>query len=226
MNMFEKLRAPFREDEVEWRIQSSGYHQSNGPWARVLCYIQNRAVQNRLDEVVGPQNWCNRFTVGPSGGVMCGLTINIDNDWITKWDGAENTDIESVKGGLSDAMKRAAVMWGIGRYLYGLGDSWANFNVHGKYSAKIDGEYYKWNPPRLPDWALPQENRPKDPNRVQNGKIAILESLESNSQLFSDSYLEMKKMDCEACETEEQVETLYKQVRADIKGATQEERKE
>ncbi|MGH7576528.1 MAG: Rad52/Rad22 family DNA repair protein [Longimicrobiales bacterium] len=34
--------------------------------------------------------------------------------------------MESVKGGLSAATKRAAVEWGIGRYLYGIEEGWAN----------------------------------------------------------------------------------------------------
>lgn len=41
-------------------------------------------------------------------------------------DGAENTDIEPVKGGLSDAYKRAAVKWGIGRYLYDMEAAWVD----------------------------------------------------------------------------------------------------
>ena len=49
-----------------------------------------------------------------------------------KTDGAENTDYEPVKGGLSDAMKRAASQWGIGRYLYKLGTPWVDVEFFGK----------------------------------------------------------------------------------------------
>jgi hypothetical protein len=38
--------------------------------------------------------------------------------WISRCDGADDTNIEGAKGGLSDAFKRAAVKFGIGRYLY------------------------------------------------------------------------------------------------------------
>ena len=38
--------------------------------------------------------------------------------WVTKTDGADDTTIEGAKGGISDALKRAAVQFGIGRYLY------------------------------------------------------------------------------------------------------------
>jgi len=46
--------------------------------------------------------------------------------------GAENSDIEPVKGGLSDSFKRAAVQWGIGRYLYSLGAVWVDVEQRGK----------------------------------------------------------------------------------------------
>lgn len=45
---------------------------------------------------------------------ICGLSIKIENEWITKWDGADNTDIESTKGGISSSFKRAANLWGLG----------------------------------------------------------------------------------------------------------------
>ena len=50
----------------------------------------------------------------------------LSGGFITKWDGAEDSDIEPVKGGLSDSMKRAAVQWGIGRYLYSMGALWVD----------------------------------------------------------------------------------------------------
>src|SRR5690606_38042070 len=78
------------------------------------------------------------------------------DEWVTKWDGAENTEKEAVKGGLSGAMKRAAVQWGIGRYLYQLEEGWANVHEGGQYSAQTkDKKWFRWDPPALPAWALP-----------------------------------------------------------------------
>lgn len=153
---FKKLSEPFAPYDIEWRIQSSGTDRSGRPWGMCLAYVTNRAIMDRLDSVCGPGNWKNEFKPGPEGGVMCGISIRIGPDeWVTKWDGAENTDIEAVKGGLSSAMKRAAVHWGIGRYLYNLTTGWARFCEDGQYSAKIDGVLRKWSPPDLPPWALP-----------------------------------------------------------------------
>lgn len=160
---FKNLLEPFNSDDVEWRIQQSGISGSGKPWGIALCYVTNRAIQQRLDDIIGPQYWKNEYAAAPTGGIMCGLSIKVDNEWITKWDGAENTQVEAVKGGLSGAMKRAAVQWGIGRYLYNLEATFAECfadNKTGKYRATFKPKtgqqiYGSWNPPGLPEWALP-----------------------------------------------------------------------
>ena len=165
-----RLREPFAPGDIEWRVQQAG--EKNGkPWARVLAYVTNRAIMDRLDEVVGPGNWRNEFREGPAGGVVCGLSILVtradgSSEWVTKWDGAENTDVEPVKGGLSNAMKRAAVQWGMGRYLYGLEEGWAKIHEGGEHFAKTkEGKAFRWDPPTLPDWALPRD-RGASPERL------------------------------------------------------------
>jgi hypothetical protein len=176
---FEALQAVFSGDEIEWRLQQAG--EKNGRiWAICVPYVTNRAIQQRLDEVLGPENWKNDFREGPGGGVLCGLSIKVDDEWVTKWDGAENTDIEGVKGGLSGAMKRAAVQWGIGRYLYALEESFAKVHEGGQLRGKTkDNKSFKWDPPQLPAWALPKP-RPAGGNadslpRVRQEHEAMLE---------------------------------------------------
>ena len=151
-----KLKEPFPADEIEWRLQQCG--EKNGRlWGKCLAYVTNRAICNRLDEVCGAENWKNEFTKAPDGGVLCGISIKVGSEWVTKYDGAENTDIEGVKGGLSGSMKRAASTgWGIGRYLYNLEEGWAEISDAGRFTGKTkDNRYFKWSPPALPDWALP-----------------------------------------------------------------------
>ena len=158
----QRLKDPFPPKDVEWRVQTCGKN-GNGAWAMLLPYVTNRAIMNRLDEVVGPENWKNEFRPGPTGGMMCGLSIRINNEWVTKWDGAQETAVEPIKGGFSDAMKRAAVQWGIGRYLYYL-----DFQVMPVRKDRPKGRYIRVDDrqkgisgyceiPRLPDWALPKE---------------------------------------------------------------------
>lgn len=161
--ILKKLKEPFKADDVEWRIQQSG-ENGGKPWAMVLCYITNRAIMDRLDDICGPENWKNEFKESPCGGVLCCISIKVGDRWISKWDGAENTQVEAVKGGLSSSMKRAAVQWGIGRYLYKLDASFVNCKLdksgqnRGSIKPKSGRSYinFTWDAPRLPEWALPK----------------------------------------------------------------------
>lgn len=119
------LVKPFAEHELEWRPQTAGVY-NGGPKAMVLAYVTARAIMDRLDEAVGSINWRDEY-IHTQHGVMCGLSISTTGgEWVTKWDGAEETQVEAFKGGISSALKRAAVKWGVGRYLYKLGDNWVN----------------------------------------------------------------------------------------------------
>lgn len=115
------LAAPFPGDVVSWRAQSV---TKDGGKALALAYIDARDVMNRLDEVVGIGNWQSAISETPKGRVLCTLSIRVADAWICKTDGAGDTDVEGEKGAISDALKRAAVLWGIGRYLYDLESPW------------------------------------------------------------------------------------------------------
>ncbi len=168
MTKEEQLKEPFAPEHIEWRIQQSGKQPNKQTgevkhWALVLAYVTNRAIMDRLDEVFGIDGWRNEYTEAPDGGILCGISVLFANDWVTKWDGADKTAIEATKGGLSNAMKRSAVQWGIGRYLY---DLEANFvtltelkpsNMKG-YGVHYDKESKKrlyYRHPELPEFAMP-----------------------------------------------------------------------
>jgi len=154
-----KLKEPFPETDLEWRLQSCG--EKNGKfWGKALAYITSRAVQDRLDEVCGPDGW--QIAIRREGDAyLCTLSIRVTHEdgtteFISRTDGADATDIEPVKGGISGAVKRVAVQFGIGRYLYNLKDGWAVICDDGQYKGKTkEGKEFKWNPPALPGWALP-----------------------------------------------------------------------
>ena len=161
MNL-ELLKAPFAEDEIEWRLAQCG-KRGNTVWAQCLAYVSARAILDRLDQVCGAHNWKVSYVFvsasqGMTAGVICQLSILCGDTWITKEDGAEQTDIESFKGGISSALKRAGSAWGIGRYLYSLETGFATIvsdRNSGRYGKTKDGVEFYWAPPRLPDWALP-----------------------------------------------------------------------
>ena len=130
----QKLTAPFEAKDVEWRIQQTTQDKSRG---LAVAFLTSRAIQKRLDETVGPFHWKTEFALWHqigSGAQLCALSIYDEErkEWVTKTDGAENSDIEPVKGGFSDSFKRAAVQWGIGRYLYSMGAVWVDVEQKGK----------------------------------------------------------------------------------------------
>lgn len=161
------LQAPFDPFDIEWRVQSAGRTAQGKLWALIIPYVDNRAIQERLDNVCGTENWRNEYTYPTDRAILCGISIKVEDEWLTKWDGAEETNIEAVKGGLSSAMKRAAVQWGIGRYLYRLDATYVMPQDQQPQSlegyivtpVKIEGKktriYFKR--PKLPPWAMPKE---------------------------------------------------------------------
>lgn len=123
----EKLKAPFPPDQVHWRVGSTMRDKSKG---MALAYIDARNVMERLDEACGPENWQCRYPHADSK-TCCEIGINLDG-WVWKADGAGDTDVEGSKGAFSDSFKRAAVKWGIGRYLYDLDSPWVELEPRGK----------------------------------------------------------------------------------------------
>lgn len=126
------LRAPFAPEIVKWRVDKTNPDRTRGI---VFCYIDARDVMDRLDEVCGPECWQSEFR-GVNGRMICSIGI-MCSDWVWKSDGAGDTQFEPEKGGLSDAFKRAAVHWGIGRYLYDIPAPWVETEPTGLKGAKI-----------------------------------------------------------------------------------------
>jgi len=161
---FKNLSAPFHPNDIEWRISRCGVGAGGKVWARCLAYVNARAVMARLDEVCGPGGWQVSYNVVPGAGMIARLSIKVGDEWVTKEDGADPTDIEAFKGGLSSALKRAGAAWGIGRYLYLLEEDFAvivNQNDDGaRWGQTKDKKDFYWLPPALPAWAMPEDCAP------------------------------------------------------------------
>ena len=146
--LFLSLAAPFDPSEVKAKPQ-----MVKGNRALALFYVDNRVIMDRLDDVVGLENWKDEYVLlADNTSVMCKLSVRADkaSEWITKSDVAgpsEQPDgSDRMKAAFSDAMKRAAVKFGIGRYLYRLPQQWCDYDPTKRQFT---------NPPRLPDWAVP-----------------------------------------------------------------------
>jgi Rad52/22 family double-strand break repair protein len=147
--IFAALAAPFDSGEVKVRSISG----------RQIHYITARTVANRLDNVLGPEVWWDEYQPSENS-VLCKLTIRLpDGTTLTKCDAGGYAGMadqgDDDKSGYSDAFKRAAVKFGVGRYLYRDG-------VPEFAAAAFGGEVY----PRPPDTAPPEPggggSRPRD----------------------------------------------------------------
>lgn len=164
ITIWEKLAVPFPASKLRWRI---GNKSKKGDKATALAYIDARDVMERLDSVCGVANWKDEYITEPPryvrktkkgwggkpdehwmeqicGRVICKLSIRDPEtgEWITKSDGAGETNVEGEKGGISDAFKRAAVKFGLNRDAYSIDAVYIPIDEWGKFTCT----------PSVPDW--------------------------------------------------------------------------
>lgn len=140
------LAAPFNSSQIKWRVGSTyDGTTKKEPHLGVmpLAYIDARCVMDRLDDVVGPDNWSTEFIETPKGRVLCKLSIKYNGEWITKTDGAGESKTEGEKGAISDALKRAAVQFGINRSMYDFDSSWVKVPLKNKDDELVTNKYGK-----------------------------------------------------------------------------------
>jgi hypothetical protein len=173
---FEELKAPFPAKEVRWRIQSAGKN-GNKIWALVIPYIDARDCMDRLDSVVGSENWQDAYREAGTA-LFCKLSILINGVWVSKEDASGQTEVEAIKGAVSGSFKRACAKWGLGRYLYDLDADFGKIVDKGTpganraYSEKL-GEFF-WLPWDLPAWALPPGSTPQAPGAITHSETPPL----------------------------------------------------
>jgi len=184
----EGLRALFPEESISWKPQAV-----SGNRAMAVAYIDARDVQQRLDDVVGVMGWSDTYIVRDSGAVICRLSLRIEGEWVAKEDVGSLSDQpdagDQLKAAFSDALKRAAVKFGIGRYLYSLPKQWVDFDPQKKRFVRE---------PSLPAWAIPQAPaNPETPDDLAAWKnwLALSPDL--------DAFNEMLDRDYQECEAEQ-----------------------
>lgn len=148
VNLLKELTAVFPVEQLKWRIISV-FEKENKLQGIIAPYIDSRNLMNRFDNVLGC-NWscdykiinCNSLTA-----VECTISVNTAEGRIARADIAD-IDMNSsfgngsiLKSGYSNSFKRAAVAWGVGRYLYSLGNFFVPIenNLNGPF--KINGEF-------------------------------------------------------------------------------------
>ncbi len=157
-----RLGDPFPAKAVHWKAQTVKQDR-----CLAVPYIDARDVMDRLDDAVGQTNWQDSYQDFGGGRIVCTLRVRLGGEWIEHQDvGGESgqpDDGDKAKAAFSDALKRAAVKFGIGRYLYQLPKYWVEYDP-AKRSVKT--------PPTLPTWALPVQERTKERPASQPAKTA------------------------------------------------------
>lgn len=197
-----RLAAPFPEFDIEWRVGQSGVSAQGRPWAKVLAYVDARAVMDRLDDVLGLAAWSDDYVLIYEAqkiiGVSCTLTARIGEATIQKCDASPVTDIEPLKGGYSKALVRTAVKYGIGRYLYALETTWAECvsdapaereGWHYARDAKTQTKFW-WKRPTLPPSFLPPNERSEleesKPDPLKTAKASLWQSSQAMGYTLQD----------------------------------------
>lgn len=159
------LAAFFPADVIQAR---PGAKTKDGAKALVFFYIDARAVMDRLDDVFGVGGWRDEYQIAlDKNVVVCRIGAKLGDEWVYREDvgvhapssdkkgedggrGKSNEDELDMKykGVFSDAFKRCAVKWGVGRYLYDIPQSWAPINQWSRFDDN--------NPPRPPVAFLPK----------------------------------------------------------------------
>ena len=140
------LSAPFDPKDVKYKPQMVKNNR-----ALALAYIDARLIQDRLDAVLGVENWEDAYKILADGSVMCRLRIKLGDRWISKTDVGSPSEQpdggDRLKAAFSDALKRAAVKFGIGRYLYRLAAQWVDYDPVKKQLTQL---------PPMPAFAIPK----------------------------------------------------------------------
>lgn len=144
------LAEPFEPREVKWKPQSV-----KGNRCLAMCYIDARLIQDRLDEVLGVENWQDSYKLLPDGSVVCRLRCKLGDHWVSKTDVGSPSEQpdggDRLKAAFSDALKRAAVKFGIGRYLYRMPAQWVDYDPVKKQLVQV---------PQMPPFGIPKVKAP------------------------------------------------------------------
>lgn len=133
------LFAPFDPSVIKWRAGATTKDKSK---ALGLAYVDARDVMERFDEAFGPAGWQDSYYVIDSAKsvVQCNITAVYEEEdaeghlhyrSVTKTDvGYPNGtgDDEPFKSAYSDAFKRCAVKFGVGRDLYDTEAMWLPYD--------------------------------------------------------------------------------------------------
>ncbi len=171
------------KDEIpfKWRVQTANAYGAN-----CVAFIDARDVQDKLDKVCSPEKWQVKYeehkgNLFASIGILITQRHNGDpaENWVWKSDCGTESNVEKQKGEASDAFKRAAVMWGIGRFLYSktivklaTKENGTDRNNKPKYTVHIDGKFIYAADEITKQCNLLSEGKKTEPVKTQAAPVA------------------------------------------------------
>lgn len=162
--LLQQLAEPFPPQHVTWK---PGHTTKDGAKCLAMAYADLRAYQDRLDQLCG-LDWSVRYMPWCDGRIICELTIS----GITRASTGE-MEAQDEKNGMggtvaeAQAFKRAAAMFGMGRYLYDLPSVWVAYDAGAKKISKegqteLDNRYKAWYAKAIAASVKPK-SQPKQP---------------------------------------------------------------
>ncbi len=215
---FRTLKA----DEIDCRV---GNVTDKG--VSLLLYKDARVDMRLLDEVVGTMNWKREHEI-INGNLYC--TVSIYNEatgqWVSKQDVGVESNTEKEKGQASDAFKRACFNWGIGRELYTSPFVWVNlsenewrFGVGGKKqpAVKFSVKHIAYTDGKVSELVIVDDKGVERytygvGRKAQQPAAAAKKPNtmpKNNPNLTYDDQLGAAVLDAEACNSEEELKSLY-----------------
>ena len=159
--VYKRLSAPFPEAMIKWY---AGVFNKDRTKALPLAYIDARDVMDRLDEVLGPGGWTTTFREDLAGRtVICRLALRLNGVEVWREDVGEESDQKEEgnrrKAAFSNALKRAAVQFGIGRYIYHILGEWTPIDAYGRFTQPIR---WRFQPGYAPEYEQPAAAPPRE----------------------------------------------------------------
>ncbi|KAB2499841.1 hypothetical protein F8158_09720 [Bacillus cereus] len=172
-NKMESLQAEFPVEQLGWKIINT-FESQGRFFAFVAPFVDARSIQDRFDEVFGIDNWQVSYEKWGEKATKCTISVFLNERWISKEDGSEESDYSSVKGGFSNSLKRAAVLWGVGRYLYNIKPTKVELSTRSNGPNSIYVSYqkkgYYFIPPTMLQQKHKQGSSKKEPS---NGQVSL-----------------------------------------------------
>lgn len=124
-----KLNEPFPADKVGVKVQSLNKLKTS---AMLVCYLQHTDVYSRLDAVdpAWSAEVTHSYTVTEASGSWTFVRVKLTVKGVSRENAGEGEDPKSAT---SDAIKRAAMLFGVGRYLYDTETVWVPYSADRDY---------------------------------------------------------------------------------------------